>query len=210
LWFGACLVFACSDRSDDDFETHGDPPTVSGEDTASSADATDADATGTGGTETTTTQTTTTQTTTSPTSADDSTGADTSGNTDVPPTGARAILPWLEAGSYENWPAESDVHPSSGPHGSVRTFVNQTLFDSMAASSMVHPADSAAVKELYSGGTMIGWAVGVRLDDGPGEQAWYWYELLNGSVVADGIGVGLCANCHAGGTDYVLTPFPLQ
>jgi hypothetical protein len=209
----AAAVTACSGADDEEFVSHGDPPTVSGEDTASSADSTGADETaGSSGADTTSGGTTPTSTTAADDTAGSDDGSDDTGETkdDVPPTGARAILPWLEARSYAGWNAESAVHPSAGPHGSVRTFVNDTLFDSMAASATVHPAQSASVKELYSGETMIGWAVSLRLDDGPGAQAWYWYELLNGSVVADGTQVAGCADCHSGGDDYVLTAFPLQ
>lgn len=139
--------------------------------------------------------------------------SDDSGGQEQPsiPTDGAALLPWLEAGTYLEFDAESGVHPSAGPHGGgVRTFVNAPLLDSLAAGNETHPLGSGTVKELYSGEAIIGWAVGVKIAEGSGDDTWYWYEWLNDSVIADGVGVGLCANCHSDGVDYVLTPYPLQ
>lgn len=131
----------------------------------------------------------------------------------LPPTNGVELLPWLEAGEYLGWAAESGVHASSGPHGGgVRTFVNDVLLASLAAGSDSHPEGAAAIKELYGdGGTVIGWAVEVKLQaDSAGGDGWYWYERFQDSVYADGTGEGICTGCHSGGNDYVLSPFPLQ
>jgi hypothetical protein len=118
------------------------------------------------------------------------------------------------AGAYKRWPAESQIHPSAGPHGgNVRTFVNAALEQSLAEQAATHPQGAASVKELYGGGTdtRIGYAVMVKLaPDSAGGDGWYWYERLGATVYADGTGVGLCTGCHGGGADYVLTPHPLQ
>ena len=151
-------------------------------------------------------------------SGDASTGtpdgsSDDSGNpVEVPPTGADALLPWLQAGEYLDWTAESGAHPSTGPHfGSVRTFVNAPLLDSLVAAGDPHPIDAAAVKELYGAGDeVLGWSVMVKVADGTGGDTWYWLEYYQGSTYADGVGDGLCTGCHGDGTDHVLTPFPLQ
>lgn len=145
-------------------------------------------------------------------------GAEPSGGANaeqVPPTESSALFAWLGSGAYETWSAESAIHPSAGPHGGdVRTYVNDALFDSLAAGS-THPAGAAAVKELYSGAELQGWAVGVKTapDSAAGDN-WFWYEIFSvtdpSNPVAAGLGVGLCSNCHEGGLDYVLTPFPLQ
>lgn len=135
----------------------------------------------------------------------------------APPTEQNAIFQWLQDGAYTGWKAESGVHPSSGPHGGgVRTFVNTALFDSLAAGNTVHPKGAAAVKELHGDGSAVeGWAVELKTaDDSAGGQGWYWYEIYSATdpsnPVAAGNGKSLCFNCHDGGTDYVLTPFPLQ
>ncbi len=131
---------------------------------------------------------------------------------EVPPMGAAALLPWLQAGEYLDWTAESAVHASTGPHfGSVRTFVNGPLLDSLAATGDPHPIDAASVKELYgSGDEVLGWSVMVKVADGTGGDTWYWLEYYQGSTYADGVGASLCTGCHDAGTDNVLTPFPLQ
>lgn len=144
-------------------------------------------------------------------------GSGGSGSSEVPPTDQNAIFDWLKAGSYTGWKAESGPHDSTGPHGGkVRTFVNAALFDSLEAGNTVHPKGAVAVKELYGSGSAItGWAVEYKTDDdSAGGQGWYWYEIYSAtdpsSPVAAGNGKSLCFNCHAGGTDYVLSPFPLQ
>lgn len=131
----------------------------------------------------------------------------------VVPTEAGALLQWLEAEPYLDWPGESAIHDSAGPHfGNVRTWVHPDLEASLAAGDAQHPSGAAAVKELYGDGEVrLGWAVEVKLeDDSAGGDNWYWYELYEGGVLADGNGVGVCTGCHGGGQDYVLTPFPLQ
>jgi hypothetical protein len=129
------------------------------------------------------------------------------------PTSGQDLLPWLQAGSYLGWRAESEIHQSAGPHGRVRVFLNDALYDSLDGDLPQHPAGSAAVKELYDIGADVvrGWAVEVKVqaesDLGAG---WYWYESFNGNVFADGFGVRGCTVCHSAGTDYVLIPFPLR
>lgn len=129
----------------------------------------------------------------------------------IPPMSDAELRPWLAANSYGAWAAESGVHDSAGPHGNgVRTFVNEALFDSLAAGNPIHPIDAAVVKELYDGGVVTGYAVMIKVTDGTGGASWYWYEHIGDSVYADGLDVGLCTGCHEDGRDQVRTPFPLQ
>jgi len=168
----------------------GDPTTTSGESTSTSDDPT-----------------TTGNTTVEPTT--------TGGVDDLPPIDTvDNLLAWLEAKSYADWPAESGLHQSSGPHGGqVRTFLNDTLFDSFDQGLTAHPEGSVAVKELWGDGdNMIGWAIEVKVQpESAGGDGWYWYELIGDAEYGGDTGVGLCTGCHSGGgTDYVLTPWPLQ
>ena len=154
--------------------------------------------------------------------ASDSSG-DTSATTDAT-TGAAESLPpidsvevleaWLAAGEYKQWAAESQVHPSTGPHGgNVRTYVNAIALDSLAAANLEHPQDAATVKELYGAGvdTIIGYAVSRKTTPtSQGGATWYWYERINDTTYGGDLGVGLCTGCHGGGADYILTPYPLQ
>ncbi|WAS98581.1 hypothetical protein [Nannocystis punicea] len=182
---------------------------VTGDDTTTSA-TTDADATAG--------EPTTTATGDASSTSDASTtgAASTTGDADaLPPVdSAEALEAWLAGGAYRSWPAESTVHASAGPHGgNVRTFVNPALADSLAAANVMHPQDAATVKELYGGGTdeIVGYAVMVKLaPDSASGDGWYWYERLDVTVYADDTGVKLCTGCHGSGSDYVLTPWPLQ
>jgi hypothetical protein len=132
-----------------------------------------------------------------------------------PPASATALLTWLRAGVYKSWHAESDRHASGGPHGgSVRTFLNDAVFDSLTAGNAAHPHGAAVVKELYfNTETVQNWAVEIKLEDNSnGGRNWYWYEGLN---LADR-GLTVCTGCHGNNyrgyvtKDLVLTPFPLQ
>lgn len=135
---------------------------------------------------------------------------------ELPPAEQNAIFQWLKDGHYTGWAAESGVHASAGPHGGgVRTYVNAALLESLSAGNSMHPKGAAAVKELYDGATLSGWAVELKTDaDSAGGQGWYWYENYSttdpSGPVAAGNGKSLCFNCHSGGADHVLTPFPLQ
>ena len=123
-----------------------------------------------------------------------------------------ALIEWLQSGRYQSWQSEG-MHPSSGPHfGTVRTFVNDSLFHSLEAASDNQSIGAAAVKELFggSGSTVRGWSVSIKIEDGAAGDGWYWLEYYNGNVLASGIGNRSCTTCHGGGTDYVCTPFPLQ
>lgn len=134
---------------------------------------------------------------------------------EVPPEGT-ALLSFLQGNSYAQFPAESAVRAPTvpSPHGRVRVFLNTTLDQSLNANNAAHPVGSAAVKELYdaTGTTRTGWAVSVKTQaDSNGGQGWYWYEIINNRVIADGNGLPGCANCHqSSGQDFVSTLYPLQ
>lgn len=139
------------------------------------------------------------------------------GNAGVVPANGAELFPWLQAGNYKALIAESAIHASTGPHGGqVLTFVNPILFDALTAGSTNFPEGSASVKELWGNGTKLnGWAVFVKTQANSANGAgFYWYENYSttdpSSPVADGNGVGLCSGCHSTGTDYFLSPFPLQ
>ncbi len=188
--------------------TTGDPGTTEESTSTSLPGTTDEPTTGTNSTATATT--TTTDGTTS-----SSTGDETGVVEELPPTESVEVLEaWLAGGAYKSWAVESSVHASTGPHGgNVRTYVNAIALASLAADNAEHTQDSATVKELYGNSvdTIIGYAVALKTaPTSEGGANWYWYERLNGTLYADGLGVGLCTGCHGGGADYILTPYPLQ
>ena len=137
---------------------------------------------------------------------------------DVPADSAK-LFPYLQEGAYKAFASETQVHPSAGPHGMVKTFLSSTLDASLLAHNGEHPVGAAAVKELYSsdGRDLIGWSVMVKTADASdGGKGWYWYEITSttsgANPLANGNGVGLCTGCHGGtdNLDFVLTPYPLR
>jgi hypothetical protein len=119
-------------------------------------------------------------------------------------TSRKALVQLVESKTYQSWKAEPAPHPSTGPHGTVRTFVNETLYQSLKAGNARHPQGSIAVKELFKGTALSGWAVDVKRDD----STWVFFEgflpALN-EYYFSGPG-NLCANCHESGVDFVLVP----
>lgn len=130
------------------------------------------------------------------------------------PTSASELEAYLPSRPYADWPAESAAHQSTGPHGGrVRTWLSPTANASLTAGNSTHTFDSVLVKELYGSntdGTLIGYAVMVKIKEGAADDSWYWYESFTNGAKYEGVGLALCANCHRAGRDFVLTPFPLQ
>ncbi len=132
---------------------------------------------------------------------------------EVVPTSSDAIFTYLQDRRYTTLPAEPAIHPSAGPHGRVRSFVNTALADSIEAGAMSHPVGSASIKELYStGDELTGWAVSVKVSDDKGSgEDWYWYEVFSttqNNPVADATGAPGCAGCHGQGIDFIRTSGP--
>jgi hypothetical protein len=110
---------------------------------------------------------------------------------ELPPTGASAIVPWLEAGLYKGWKCEPAPHPAAAgsAHSANRICSNAKL---SGHGDGPYPVGAANVKELYTGANITGYAVMIK-----GPSSWYYYERLGASVVADGNDVPLCQGCHA-------------
>lgn len=134
---------------------------------------------------------------------------------DVPSTVDAELQAWLVAGSYSTFLPESAAHASAGPHGGrVRTFVNRQLAGSLTTCEPSHPVGAAAVKELFDGNGIRGWAVMIKTRPGPGADAWYWYEVFSTAIDAEPAvsaqASGTCVGCHDGGLDAVRSRWPLR
>jgi hypothetical protein len=133
----------------------------------------------------------------------------------IPPRKRKKLLAWLLEGSYrDEYVAEPAVHTSLGPHGgSVRTYYNSILVDDLNAGRTTWSKGAAMVKELYFSGTeqVIGYAVMIKVkaNSGPNGGGWIFYETFDstGQGAYYGRGLRLCASCHEGGTDYLLSAF---
>ena len=123
-----------------------------------------------------------------------------------PTTSAKALEDWLATGAYKAWACEKDPHPArpGSAHAANRICNNDLLAGSTSGD---YPVNSASVKELFNGGgTIIGYAVGVRLKAGTTDDVWFWYERVNTTTYANGPGVALCANCHRNAPrDFIYT-----
>jgi hypothetical protein len=134
----------------------------------------------------------------------------------VVPTSPVALQAWLATRAYKCWTHESTTHPSTGPHGGdVQTYLNAKLDASMKTGAE-HPAGAVAVKELFgtAGKEVTGWAVLVKTQPASAAgQGYYWYETFGttpGASSIEGQGKALCVDCHSGGKDFVLIPYPLR
>ena len=129
------------------------------------------------------------------------------------PSNSADLFQYLQAKDYGSLASESGKH-ASPVHGSVQTYFNDKLFESFTNSNTTHPVGSATIKELYSGNTVTGWAVAVKVSTSAGNgDDWYWYENFSTTTnnpVANGTGLAGCAGCHSSGTDFIRTTFPLQ
>jgi hypothetical protein len=126
----------------------------------------------------------------------------------VPPTGRVALEAWLAAGHYLSWSCEPSAHPARPPgaHGNNRICSNAAIAGAIGGAL---PPGSASVKELYEGGTRIGYAVAIKQQaDSAGGAGWYWFENFGGTIYADGAGVSLCTSCHEDADDFVFTRVP--
>jgi hypothetical protein len=117
-------------------------------------------------------------------------------------TSKKGIETFLEAKTYQSWCKEGYSHISTGPHPNrVRTFWNQTLFNSLTAGNQTHPKGSIALKELYEdadGTQLIGQAVAIKVGDDASAESWIWFEghLPNYDNPYYGLGLPTCQNCH--------------
>lgn len=136
---------------------------------------------------------------------------DDAGDPQAPPTsGAAAIQAWLADGHYLAWACEGAAHgplPGVSPHGPVRICSNDLT---SAHGAGEYPVGASSVKELLSGTsgspTIVGYSVSLHNEAGTTGDDWYWYEELNDSVLADGVGVPTCVGCHMGAGSDAMHP----
>lgn len=130
------------------------------------------------------------------------------GDDQTPPTADQAALDaWLAAGTYKSWRCEATAHEARSGSGHDRNRICTNTLQSAHSSTTAFPVGSAAVKELIDGdGRIEGYAVYVRAEDGDGGEKRFWYEIIDGSVIAIGYGHTTCTGCHGGAPkDYVFT-----
>jgi len=136
--------------------------------------------------------------------------------TTLPPPGRRALLAWLEAGTYTStFTPEPGPHSSSSAHGPyVRTWYSPVLRDDLRTGRVAFRRGAAMVKELYLDGPdrpPVGYSVmrKLRSRTGPTGRGWLFYETFDGRNAAASFGRGLvvCTGCHRNGVDFLLSSF---
>lgn len=130
----------------------------------------------------------------------------------IPVDDLDALVDWLRAKNYSNWPAESSLHDSAGPHfGNVRTWISEELDSSLRDGNDSHPLCAATVKELYGDDDSLGGvSLSVKVTDDGTSSDWFWFEVYNDEILAGGTDVDICVDCHGRGTDYLLSAYPLR
>lgn len=116
----------------------------------------------------------------------------------VPPLGSVAAMEqWIAMGTYKSWACEPAPHSQTlnSPHGRVRICSNPLL---AASTGSTHPVGATSFKELYSGNTLYGYSIGVKVKAGTTADTWHWYETLNGTNVVNATAVSVCESCHNG------------
>lgn len=118
------------------------------------------------------------------------------------------ITAYLQSAEYLGWEKEAAVHDSTGAHGRVRSYFNATYLQARRSSTYPMAVGATSVKELYSGGNVTGYAVGIKTQAGSAASSWTWYESYGlPSVAYFGPGNPTCEGCHKndGGKDRSLT-----
>jgi hypothetical protein len=127
----------------------------------------------------------------------------------LPPRGHEDILGWLAAGHYQAWRCEAAAHgprPPS-PHGTTRICNNDALTG--AAGDGPFPVGAASVKEILQGDRIALYAVYRKVAAGAGGATWYWFEGVEGDIIANGTDDDTCTGCHRGAPrDFVFTVVP--
>jgi len=128
----------------------------------------------------------------------------------IPPTNNAKLIAWLNKKSYKtNFIAEPSLH--TGSHGSVLTYYNPILALDLHAKKSVFRKGAAMVKELYSGTTVVGYAVMVKTLQHTTAQGndWFFYETFDttGQNPIFGKGLSTCTSCHQSGVDFLRSTF---
>lgn len=121
------------------------------------------------------------------------------------------ITAYVQAGEYRAWESEPAIRDAVRAHGGrARSYFNSKYAQARRGNTYPMPLGAMSIKELYSGTTVYGYAIGVKTQAGSGAQTWTWYETTGlPDVKYFGVANPTCEGCHAadGGHDRSLTTF---
>jgi len=126
------------------------------------------------------------------------------------PTERVALAQWLESGAFRSWTADPSLRPpqADSPYGTVRVFFNPTIEASLRQDRVPRPAGSVLVKEVYSGGTVGGYSVMLKVREGTSGTDWLFYEAFGNSTSTYNLGATVCVGCHVRGRNCVRSTLP--
>lgn len=87
-------------------------------------------------------------------------------------------------------------------------FFNPTIEDSLRQGRVPQPAGSVLVKEIYSGASVEGYSVMLKVREGSSGNDWLFYEAFGESTSTYNVGATGCVGCHARGRDFVRSSLP--
>lgn len=120
------------------------------------------------------------------------------------------ITAYVQAGDYKAWEKEPAVRDAIRSHGgSARSYFNGKYLDARRQNRYPMALGAMAVKELYDGGNVYGYAVAIKTRSGEGADTWTWYETTGlPDVKYFGVANPTCEGCHSGdgGRDRSLAP----
>jgi len=127
---------------------------------------------------------------------------------EIEDTSKEGILEFLKTKEYQAWRGDN-VFRDVQPHGKIKLFYNSKLEKSLDAGKDEHEVGSIAVREIYKGDKLDGYAVLGKHKKGDGKETWFFYETTGGSpdfsdVKAHAVGGPAdCASCHTAGKDFI-------
>lgn len=113
----------------------------------------------------------------------------------------------LSSGEYREWekaPGHSEPVKAEGPHGTtVQVLLNEEAAAALGTQSATEwPTGAVLVKDIFAAGGELQ-NVAYMLKTGEG---WFYAEYgPGGDVIAEGLEIASCADCHAQGSDSVRT-----
>lgn len=147
------------------------------------------------------------------------TGADPDANAIAAGNDGRAIAATKEgittfilSGDYMAWEKEAGVRDAIRSHGGrARSYFNATYLQARRTDTYPMPRGAMAIKELYSGSSISGYAAAVKTRSGDGADTWTWYETTGlPEVKYFGVANPTCEGCHSSdnGHDRSLATIP--
>ena len=125
---------------------------------------------------------------------------------EIEDTTKAGILAFLKTKEHQSWRGDTTFR-NVVPHGKVKIFYNPKLEKSLEDGKDKHEVGSIAVREIYKGSDLEGYAVLGKHKTGDGKESWFFYETGGkdfADVKAHAVGSpSSCVECHTKGKDFI-------